>query len=421
MSDSNNININKVVLAYSGGLDTSAIAKWLEMHYNCEVLTFTADIGQGEEVEDARERALAIGIKTENIFIEDLREEFVRDFVFPMMRANTIYEGEYLLGTAIARPLITKRLVEIAAKHGADAIAHGATGKGNDQIRFELGAYALNPLIKVIAPWREWQYKSRQNLLDFCASQGIDLSSANANKGNANKGKDKPPYSMDANLLHISYEGNELEDPAIAPDDAMWLWTKSPQDAPDKVQTIEIGFKSGDACTLDGKNLSPAEMLTKLNQLGGEHAIGRVDMVENRFVGMKSRGCYETPGGSILLKAHRAMESITIDRETTFLKDSNMPRYAQMVYNGNWWAPERVALQCLIDDTQKNVEGSVTLQLYKGNVIVLGRKSVKSLFNSQLATFEDSEDAYDPKDATGFIRLNALRFFSGKHNFKGEK
>ena len=409
--------VKKIVLAYSGGLDTSAIAKWLEVEYNCEVLTFTADIGQGEEIEEARKRALAIGIKRNNIFIEDLREEFVRDFVFPMMRCNTIYEGEYLLGTSIARPLIVKRLVEIAAKKGADTISHGATGKGNDQIRFELGAYALNPKIKVIAPWREWKYKSRQDLLDFCDSIGVDLSGGR--KGKQVKGK--PPYSIDANLLHVSYEGNELEDPATAPDPAMWQRTKSLQDAAAKPQTIDISFKKGDPTAINGQKLSPAKLLAKLNDLGGRHGIGRVDLVENRFVGMKSRGCYETPGGTILLRAHRAIESLTLDRETTYLKDSIMPRYAQMIYNGNWWAPERYALQSLIDETQKKVEGSVKVQLYKGNVTILGRQSSFSLFSDKLATFEDSEDAYDQKDAAGFIRLNALRFFSGKSAKKRSK
>ena len=402
---------SKVVLAYSGGLDTSAILKWLELEYKCEVLTFTADIGQGEEVEEARTRALELGVKKKNIYIENLQEEFIRDFVFPMMRCNTIYEGEYLLGTSIARPLITKRLVEIAKKAGADAIAHGATGKGNDQIRFEIGAYALNPAIKVIAPWREWSFNSRQDLLDYCAKHGVKLDTGKA----AKKSKGSPPYSMDANLLHISYEGNELEDPAAPPKPKMWQRTKSLQQAAAKPQTIKLTFKNGDPVALDGKSLTPARLLTQLNKLGGEHGIGRVDIVENRFVGMKSRGCYETPGGTIILKAHRAMESLTLDRETAFLKDSIMPQYAQMIYNGNWWAPERFALQRLIDDTQQKVAGEVTLELYKGNVTVLGRNSKNSMFNSKLATFEDSEDAYDQKDAAGFIRLNALRFLSGQN------
>ncbi len=413
----NNAKINKIVLAYSGGLDTSAIAKWLELEYQCEVLTFTADLGQGEEIEDARTRALAIGIKADNIFIEDLREEFVRDFVWPMMRANTIYEGEYLLGTSIARPLITKRLVEIAAERGADAIAHGATGKGNDQIRFELGAYAINPDIKVIAPWREWQFSSRQDLMDFCEQQGIDLGGLNAApaaSGDKQQSPEKAPYSMDANLLHISYEGCELEDPAVAPDHTMWQRTNSPQEAPDKPLELELEFNQGDLVAIDGKKLTPACLLEQLNLFGGEHGIGRVDMVENRFVGMKSRGCYETPGGTILLKAHRAIESLTLDRETAYLKDSIMPSYAQMIYNGNWWAPERVALQCMIDATQNRVEGKVKLQLYKGNVTILGRSSAKSLFNTDLATFEDSAGAYNQKDAAGFIRLNALRFLQNK-------
>ena len=393
--------INKVVLAYSGGLDTTAIAKWLEVEYKCEVIVFTADVGQGEEIEAARTRALDIGIKPQNIHIEDLREEFTRNFVFPMMRANTIYEGEYLLGTAIARPLIAKRLVEIASEHSADAISHGATGKGNDQVRFELAAYALQPQIKVIAPWREWDYNSRQDLLDFCASQGISY---------GDSGSNKPPYSMDANLLHVSYEGCELEDPAVAPKDDMWQRSVSPQDAPNDTTTLEIEFKGGDPCAINGKKMSAASLLAELNRIGGENGIGRVDMVENRYVGMKSRGCYETPGGTIIIKAHRAMESLTLDRETAHLKDSLMPRYAEMIYNGNWWAPERLALQRMIDETQQRVEGKVRLQIYKGNVMVIGRTSPKSLFNSKLATFEDSEDAYSQKDAAGFIRLNALRF-----------
>lgn len=403
----NKTKINKVVLAYSGGLDTSAIAKWLELEYQCEVLTFTADLGQGEEIEEARERALTLGIKAENIFIEDLREEFVRDFVWPMMRANTIYEGEYLLGTAIARPLITKRLVEIAAERGADAISHGATGKGNDQIRFELGAYAINPAIQVIAPWREWDFSSRQDLLNFCEEQGVSFAQAD---DSSEETSTKSPYSMDANLLHISYEGCELEDPAVAPNHTMWQRTNSLQDAPDTPLELELEFNQGDPVAINGDKLTPAALLEELNRIGGEHGIGRVDMVENRFVGMKSRGCYETPGGTILLKAHRAIESLTLDRETTYLKDSIMTSYAQMIYNGNWWAPERTALQSMIDTTQEKVAGKVKMQLYKGNIIILGRSSANSLFNADLATFEDSGGAYDQKDAAGFIRLNALRF-----------
>lgn len=402
--------INRVILAYSGGLDTSAIAKWLEVEYNCEVITFTADIGQGEEIEEAHARALQIGIKEQNIYIEDLREEFVKNFVFPMMRANAIYEGEYLLGTAIARPLITKRLVEIAAEHSADAIAHGSTGKGNDQVRFELGAYALQPQIKVIAPWREWNYKSRHDLLKFCASQGVNF---NEESSTTDK-QGKILYSMDANLLHVSYEGCELEDPAHPPNNSMWRRTVSPQAAPDRQTELELSFVKGDPYALNGQHMSPAQLLAELNQLGGDNGIGRVDIVENRYLGMKSRGCYETPGGAIIMKARRAIESLTLDRETTYLKDSLMPPYAQMIYNGNWWAPERLALQKMIDDTQQRVEGKVKIQLYKGNIIVLGRTSSKSLFNSKLATFEDSEGAYDQKDAAGFIRLNGLRFLHSK-------
>ena len=416
-NNNNKKKINKVVLAYSGGLDTSAIAKWLETEYQCEVLTFTADLGQGEEIEEARTRALTLGIKADNIFIEDLREEFVRDFVWPMMRANTIYEGEYLLGTSIARPLIAKRLVEIAKERGADAIAHGATGKGNDQIRFELGAYAINPSIQVIAPWREWDFSSRQDLLDFCAKQGVSFDtadSADSAKNDKDAEQNKSPYSMDANLLHISYEGCELEDPAVAPKATMWQRTNSPQQAPDQAIEIELEFSQGDPVAINGKKHSPAELLAELNRLGGEHAIGRVDMVENRFVGMKSRGCYETPGGTIILKAHRAMESLTLDRETAYLKDSIMPSYAQMIYNGNWWAPERTALQKMIDATQDKVSGVVKMELYKGNITILGRSSANTLFNADLATFEDSGGAYDQKDAAGFIRLNALRFLRDK-------
>ena len=391
--------INKVVLAYSGGLDTSVILTWLRDTYNCEVVTFTADLGQGEEVEPARAKAEKMGVK--EIYIEDLREEYVRDFVFPMFRANTIYEGEYLLGTSIARPLIAKRLVEIANETGADAVSHGATGKGNDQVRFELGAYALNPNIHVIAPWREWDLNSREKLLSYAEEQGIPIEA---------KKKGASPYSMDANLLHISYEGNELEDPWCEPEDAMWRWTVAPEKAPDEAEYIEIEFKSGDAVVLNGKALSPAEMLTQLNELGGKHGIGRDDIVENRYVGMKSRGCYETPGGTILLKAHRAIESLTLDREVMHLKDELMPRYAKLIYNGYWWSPERKAIQTLIDSTQTSVNGVVRLKLFKGNTYVVGRKSdTDSLFDETIATFEDDEGAYDQKDAEGFIKLNALR------------
>lgn len=391
--------VKKVVLAYSGGLDTSVILKWLGDAYGCEVVTFTADIGQGEEVEPARQKALKLGIKAENIFIEDLREEFVRDFVFPMFRANTIYEGEYLLGTSIARPLIAKRLVEIAKSVGADAIAHGATGKGNDQVRFELGAYALNPNIKVIAPWREWDLNSREKLLAYAESAGIPI----------DKKPNQSPYSMDANLLHISYEGQILEDPAIAPNEDMWRWSVSPKNAPDKAEVITIEFKNGDGVAINGEKLSPAKFWEKLNELGARNGIGRLDLVENRFVGMKSRGCYETPGGTIYLKAHRAIESLTLDREAAHLKDSIMPKYAELIYNGFWFSPEREALQALIDKTQARVEGSVRLELYKGNVSVLGRESKNSLFNAAYSTFEE-DSVYNQKDAEGFIKLNALRF-----------
>ena len=391
--------IQKVVLAYSGGLDTSVILRWLEEQYQCEVVTFTADLGQGEEVEPARAKAQQLGVN--EIFIEDLREEFVRDFVFPMFRANTIYEGEYLLGTSIARPLIAKRLIEIADETGADAISHGATGKGNDQIRFELGAYALNPEIEIIAPWREWKLSSRETLLAYAEQHNIPVEQ---------KRKGGSPYSMDANLLHISYEGGELEDPWCEPKEEMWRWTVSPELAPDKPEVIEIGFEQGDAMSINGKQLSPAQLLTELNTLGGHHGIGRLDIVENRYVGMKSRGCYETPGGTILLKAHRALESITLDREVAHLKDDLMPRYAEMIYNGYWWSPERQVLQKLIDETQKTVNGQVRLKLYKGNMTVVGRKSEQnSLFNEAIATFEDDQGAYDQKDAEGFIKLNALR------------
>lgn len=391
--------IKKVVLAYSGGLDTSVILKWLSDEYQCEVVTFTADIGQGEEVEPAREKAKKLGIKPENIFIEDLKEEFVKDFVFPMFRANTIYEGEYLLGTSIARPLIAKKLVEIAKKVQADAIAHGATGKGNDQVRFELGAYALNPDIKVIAPWREWDLNSREKLLDYAEKAGISIEK----KGN------KSPYSMDANLLHISYEGQILEDPSIEPEEDMWRWTTSPLDAPNTPEMITIEFKNGDPISIDNKPLSPAQLLEKLNKLGGKHGIGRLDLVENRYVGMKSRGCYETPGGTILLKAHRAIESLCLDREEAHLKDEIMPKYASLIYNGYWFSPEREALQALIDKTQQKVEGRVYLKLYKGNVIITGRESKNSLFSQAYSTFEE-DSVYNQKDAEGFIKLNALRF-----------
>ena len=391
--------IKKVVLAYSGGLDTSVILKWLMDTYKCEVVTFTADIGQGEEVEPARAKAQKLGIKSENIFIEDLREEFIRDFVFPMFRANTIYEGEYLLGTSIARPLIAKRLVEIAKACGADAISHGATGKGNDQVRFELGAYALNPDIKVIAPWREWELNSREKLLAYAESAGIEIE----------RKKNKSPYSMDANLLHISYEGQILEDPNVAPEEDMWRWTTSPKDAPDEAEIITIEFKNGDAIALNGEALSPASFWEKLNALGSKHGIGRLDLVENRYVGMKSRGCYETPAGTIYLKAHRAIESLCLDREAMHLKDEIMPKYASLIYNGYWFSPEREALQALIDKTQERVEGQVRLELYKGNVTILGRESVNSLFSAAYSTFEE-DSVYNQKDAEGFIKLNALRF-----------
>jgi argininosuccinate synthase len=394
--------IKKVVLAYSGGLDTSVILKWLQDTYQCEVVTFTADLGQGEELEPARHKALKSGIKPENIFIDDLREEFVRDFVFPMFRANTVYEGEYLLGTSIARPLIAKRLIEIANKTGAQAISHGATGKGNDQVRFELGAYALNPNIKVIAPWREWDLLSREKLMAYAEKAGIEIEMKHKKGGS--------PYSMDANLLHISYEGRHLEDPATEAEESMWRWTVSPEKAPDAPEYLDIEFVNGDIVALNGAKMTPAAVLSKLNEIGGKHGIGRLDLVENRYVGMKSRGCYETPGGTIMLKAHRAIESITLDREVAHLKDDLMPRYASMIYNGYWWSPERLALQTLIDHTQQTVNGWVRLKLYKGNVIVAGRDSkTDSLFDPTIATFEDDKGAYDQKDAAGFIKLNALR------------
>lgn len=390
--------IKKVVLAYSGGLDTSVIAKWLQTEYNCEVVTFTADLGQGEEVEPARAKAEALGIK--EIYIDDLREEFARDFVFPMFRANTIYEGEYLLGTSIARPLIAKRLIEIANETGADAIAHGATGKGNDQVRFEMGAYALKPGVKVIAPWREWNLTSRETLMAYCDEHGIKVEK---------KAGKKSPYSMDANLLHISYEGDILEDPWNEPEEDMWLWSVSPENAPDEAKYLTISFKNGDPVAIDGVEKSPATIMEELNKTAGAYGIGRVDIVENRYVGMKARGCYETPAGTVLLKAHRAIESITLDREAMHLKDELMPRYAKLIYNGYWWSPERKMLQAAIDETQSVVNGDVRVKLYKGNVIVVGRQSEDSLFDEKIATFEDDAGAYDQKDAAGFIKLNALR------------
>jgi argininosuccinate synthase len=395
--------VDKVVLAYSGGLDTSVILKWLQDVYHCEVVTFTADIGQGEEVAPARAKALKMGIKPENIFIDDLKEEFVRDFVFPMFRANTLYEGEYLLGTSIARPLIAKRMIEIARKVKADAISHGATGKGNDQVRFELGAYALMPNVKVIAPWREWDLLSREKLLAYADRHGIPVDFKKRKGGGA-------PYSMDANLLHISYEGGILEDPNFAPEESMWRLTVSPEKAPNKPQVIELAFEAGDIVAIDGKKMSPATVLATLNAIGGKHGIGRLDMVENRYVGMKSRGCYETPGGSIIWKAHRAMESITMDREVLALKDDLMPRYARLIYNGYWFSPERKLLQVLIDDSQKTVNGKVRLKLYKGTMMVVGRESASdSLFDMKISTFDDDGGAYNQADAGGFIKLNALR------------
>ncbi len=394
--------VNKVVLAYSGGLDTSVILKWLQDTYQCEVVTFTADLGQGEELEPARKKALQFGIKPENIFIDDLREEFVRDFVFPMFRANTIYEGEYLLGTSIARPLIAKRQIEIARATGADAVSHGATGKGNDQVRFELGYYALMPGVKVIAPWREWDLLSREKLLAYAEKAGIPIDMKHKQGGS--------PYSMDANLLHISFEGRHLENPAAEAEEELWRWTVSPEAAPDAAEYIDLEFAKGDLVAINGVAMAAHELLAKLNELGGKHGIGRLDLVENRYVGMKSRGCYETPGGTILLRAHRAIESITLDREVAHLKDDLMPRYASLIYNGYWWSPERQALQALIDHTQQTVNGWVRLKLYKGNVIVVGRDSkTDSLFDPTIATFEDDQGAYNQKDAHGFIRLNALR------------
>lgn len=391
--------IKKVVLAYSGGLDTSVIAKWISETYNCEVVTFTADLGQGEEVEPARAKAQALGIK--EIYIEDLREEFVRDFVYPMFRANAIYEGEYLLGTSIARPLIAKRLIEIANETGADAIAHGATGKGNDQVRFELGAYALKPGVKVVAPWREWDLTSRETLMTYCEEHDIPV--------DFNKAGKKSPYSMDANLLHISYESGILEDPWVEAEEDMWRWSVSPEAAPDVPTYIELTYEKGDIVAIDGKSMSPAEVLTYLNKVGGDNGVGRIDIVENRYVGMKARGCYETPGGTIMLRAHRAIESITLDREVAHLKDSLMPKYAELIYNGYWWSPERKMLQEMIDSSQEHVNGEVRLKLYKGNVIVVGRRSDDTLFDENIATMEDDAGAYDQKDAEGFIKLNALR------------
>ncbi len=397
--------IKKVVLAYSGGLDTSIILKWLQDEYDAEVITFTADLGQGEEVEPARAKAIACGIKPENVYILDVKEEFVKDYVFPMFRANAIYEGEYLLGTSIARPLIAKKLVEIANEKGAQAVSHGATGKGNDQVRFELGALALNPDLKVIAPWREWELNSRESLLEYAKKHGIEISQKHVDE----KGNPKiSPYSMDANLLHISYEGLHLENPAAEPEESMWLWTTSPEKAPDCAEIIEIEYKNGDPIALNGEKLSPANLLLALNKLGNKHGIGRVDIVENRYVGMKARGCYETPGGTIMLKSHRAIESLTLDREAAHLKDELMPRYAKLIYQGYWFSPEREMLQAAIDATQKNVEGKVRLKLYKGNVMVIGRESSKSLYDDAYSTFEKDE-VYNQKDAEGFIRLNALR------------
>ena len=393
------LNVKKVVLAYSGGLDTSVILQWLKDEYDCEVVTFTADIGQGEELEPARAKAIKMGVK--EIYIDDLTEEFVRDFVFPMFRANTIYEGEYLLGTSIARPLIAKRLVEIVRATGADAIAHGATGKGNDQVRFELGAYALEPGIKVIAPWREWDLTSREKLLAYAERHAIPIE---YKQGSGS------PYSMDANLLHISYEGVVLEDPWATPEEGMWRWTVSPEAAPERATVLEIEYERGDIVAIDGQRMSPATVLAHLNTIGGEHGIGRLDIVENRYVGMKSRGCYETPGGTIMLRAHRAIESLTLDREVAHIKDELMPRYASLIYNGYWWSPERKLLQTMIDASQVHVNGKVRVRLYKGNVIVEGRASATdSLFNPALATFEDDAGAYNQADAEGFIKLNALR------------
>ncbi|HSE00156.1 MAG TPA: argininosuccinate synthase [Burkholderiales bacterium] len=395
------VDVKKVVLAYSGGLDTSVILKWLQDTYHCEVVTFTADIGQGEELAPARRKAKQFGVR--RIFVDDLREEFVRDFVFPMFRANAQYEGEYLLGTSIARPLIAKRQIEIAHRVGADAVAHGATGKGNDQVRFELGYYALDPRIRVIAPWREWNLTSRERLLDYARAHGIPVEGGKKKGGGA-------PYSMDANLLHISYEGGILEDPAYEPEESMWRITVPPEKAPARPQYVELTYRSGDIVAVNGRKLTPAKMLAALNAVGGRHGVGRLDIVENRYVGMKSRGCYETPGGTIMLKAHRAIESITLDREVLALKDDLMPRYARLIYNGYWFSPERRALQTLIDHTQRHVNGTVRVKLYKGTVMVTGRASPHdSLFDQAISTFEDDRGAYNQADAEGFIRLNALR------------
>jgi len=391
--------VNKVVLAYSGGLDTSIILKWLEEKYQCEVVTFTADIGQGEELEPARAKAQAMGIK--EIYIEDLREEFARDYVFPMFRANAIYEGEYLLGTSIARPLIAKRLVEIAAETGAQAISHGATGKGNDQVRFEIGAYALAPDIKIIAPWREWDFTSREGMIAYAEQHGIPVDYKKKSGGS--------PYSMDANALHISYEGGILEDPWAEAEDSMWRWTRSPQQAPDTPRYLELSYRQGDIVAIDGAPMTPYQVMATLNEIGSEHGVGRLDMVENRYVGMKARGCYETPAGTIMLRAHRGIESLTLDRNVAHLKDELMPRYAEMIYNGYWWSPEREMLQAMIDQSQQRVNGDVRIKLYKGSVDVVGRRSDDSLFDPGLATFEDDEGAYNQQDAAGFIRLNALR------------
>ncbi len=391
--------VNKVVLAYSGGLDTSVILKWLQETYRCEVVTFTADIGQGEEVEPARAKAEALGVS--EIYIDDLREEFARDFVFPMFRANAVYEGEYLLGTSIARPLIAKRQIEIANETGADAVSHGATGKGNDQVRFELGYYALKPDVKVIAPWREWDLNSRERLLAYAEAHGIPIEQKRGGRS---------PYSMDANLLHISYEGGPLEDPWTEPEASMWRWTRAPEDAPDEPQYLELTYERGDIVAIDGEPMTPAQVMAHLNRVAGEHGVGRLDIVENRYVGMKSRGCYETPAGTVMLKAHRAIESITLDREVAHLKDEFMPRYAALIYNGYWWSPERKMLQAMIDASQAVVNGRVRLKLYKGSVTVVGRESANdSLFDAAIATFEDDQGAYDQRDAEGFIKLNALR------------
>jgi|TARA_B110000977_G_C11075495_1_gene491024 argininosuccinate synthase len=390
--------VNKVVLAYSGGLDTSVIVKWLQEEYQCEVVTFTADIGQGEEVEPARAKAEALGVK--EIYIDDLREEYARDYVFPMFRANTIYEGEYLLGTSIARPLIAKRLIEIANETGADAISHGATGKGNDQVRFELGAYALKPGIKVIAPWREWDLNSRDKLMDYCAEHNIPVE--------MKRGK-KSPFSMDANLLHISYEGGNLEDPWSEAEDDMWRWTVAPEQAPDQATYMTISYQQGDIVAIDGEAMSPATVIEYLNKVAGANGVGRLDIVENRYVGMKSRGCYETPAGTVMMKAHRAIESLTLDREVAHLKDELMPKYANLIYNGYWWAPERLMLQTAIDQSQAVVNGDVRIKLYKGSVSVVGRQSADSLFDARIATFDDDGGAYNQADAEGFIKLNALR------------